>query len=85
MPQSFPHLYELQDAVCRVMAFILMNAGLVEDYSCWICMNVVLKKEKMQKMRTGNHLNVYTLVNIIIITILSYYNYYYKKKHYLLL
>lgn len=59
------------------MALILMNAGLVEDYSCWICMNVVLKKGEMQKMRTGYHLNVHTLVNIII-TIISYYNY--KKK-----
>lgn len=56
------------------MALILMNAGLVEDYSCWICMNVVLKKGEMQKMRTGYHLNVHTLVNIII-TIISYYNY----------
>lgn len=40
------HLYELQDAVCRVMTLILMDAGLVEDDCRWICMNVVLKKKE---------------------------------------
>lgn len=59
------YLYKLQDAICRMMTFILMDAGLVEYYSCWISMNVVLKKGKMEEMSASSHLNSLTQVKSV--------------------